>query len=177
MVTASECATPTEAVASNAATPAKTSASYIVFSGDLDKQLFAFTMANAAAASGLKTQMFFAFWGVSVLRKRRSNSGKGLLDRMFGWMIPCGPRALSLSRLNFLGLGKKLIGYRMRKMSMPTLEQQIATAEALGVELVACEASMQLMGFTRDEMRDSIAVGGAMQCLEATGKANVSMVV
>ncbi|MFK7740172.1 MAG: DsrE/DsrF/DrsH-like family protein [Planctomycetota bacterium] len=150
---------------------------FVVFSGDLDKHLLAFTLANAAAASGLQTRMFFAFWGVSALRCRRSGRGKSFIERMFGWMVPVGSRALPMSRMNFGGFGGCLIRWRMRRLGMPSLEQHIETAEALGVELVVCEASMQMMGFRLEEMRNSAELGGAAACLEAACDAKVAMVL
>jgi peroxiredoxin family protein len=164
-------------VAPEGAQPATIDATYVLFSGDLDKQLMAFTLANAAAASGLTTQVFFAFWGVSAMRQRRCARGKSLMERAFGWLVPCGSKALPMSRLNFLGLGGPLIRWRMRKLGMVSLEQQIDMAEALGVQFVVCAASMQMMGFREEELRDSIRIGGAAACLGSAIDSKVAMVI
>lgn len=156
---------------------ATTQSTFVVFSGDLDRQLFAFTLANAAAASGLRTEMFFAFWGVATLRVRRRSKGKSFVERMFGWMQPFGSRALPMSRMQFLGIGPRLIRWRMRRLGMASLEEQIELAEQLGVRLVVCEASLQMMGFRRDELRPTVAVGGAAAFLGSACDANVAMVV
>ena len=156
---------------------AATDATYVLFSGDLDKQLMPFTLANAAAASGLNTQIFFAFWGISAMRERRLPSGKSLIERMFGWMVPCGSKALPMSRLNCLGFGGPLIRWRMRQLGMASLEQQIEIAESLGVRLIVCSASMQMMGFRTEEMRDSVRIGGAAGCLGAAIESKVAMVI
>ena len=63
----------------------------VVFSGDLDKALASFIIANGAAAMGSKVTMFFTFWGLNVLRRaERVRVKKNLIERMFGWMMPRG---------------------------------------------------------------------------------------
>ena len=152
-------------------------ATFVVFSGDLDKQLMALTLANTAAASGMQTTLFFTFWGVSALRTRRHVRGKQLIERMFGWMLPRGAGALPMSKLNFGGLGRRLIQWRMRKHGMPSLEQHLDMASALGVRLVACDASLALMGLRAAELRDGVQVGGAAGCLQSAADADIGMVI
>lgn len=152
-------------------------ASFLVFSGEFDRLLMAFTLATGAAASGLKTTMFFTFWSLAALRTDAPARGKGIVERMFGWMIPRGTRALPMSRLNFGGLGPKLIRWRMRRKQVASLEEQIAAAQALGVEIVVCETWMELMGFRREEMLPGVAFGGVAQCLASSTGAEVAMVI
>jgi peroxiredoxin family protein len=168
---------PTRTVATAPATAATDAASYLVFSGELDRQLMAFTLANASAAGGLRTTMFFTFWSLAALRQPVRASGKNLIERMFGWMLPRGTRALPLSKLQFLGIGPRLIRWRMRQLHVASLEEQIAAAQALGVRLVVCETSMQLMGFRREEMLPGVEYGGAAECVAAASSAKVAMVI
>src|SRR5512136_3235217 len=64
--------------------------SIVFFSNDLDKALAAFIIATGAAASGIQVDIFFTFWGLSVLRDPRKTIKKALIGRMFGWMLPKG---------------------------------------------------------------------------------------
>lgn len=157
--------------------PAAKAATFLLFSGELDKQLMAFTLANSAAASGMPVTLFFTFWSLAALRKPANARGKGLVERMFGWMLPRDSRALPMSNLNFGGFGPKLIRWRMRRRGVASLEQQIATARALGVRFVVCETSMDLMGLRREEMLDGIELGGATACLGAAAASDVAMVI
>ncbi|MEZ5966066.1 MAG: DsrE/DsrF/DrsH-like family protein [Planctomycetota bacterium] len=170
------CTMPAAAAAVGGEATSK-SASFVVFSGELDRLLMAFTLATGAAASGLKTTMFFTFWSLAALRTDRRTGGKNLIERMFGWMIPRGTEALPMSRLNFAGMGPKLIRWRMRRQNVASLEEQIAAAQALGVEIVVCETSMELMGFRREEMLAGVTFGGVAQCLASATAAEVAMVV
>ena len=57
----------------------------IVFSGDMDKVMASFIIANGAAAMGKPVTMFFTFWGLSVLRKAgHSKVDKTPMEKMFG---------------------------------------------------------------------------------------------
>ncbi len=65
----------------------------IVFSGDYDKAMAAFIIANGAAAMGDDVTMFFTFWGRTLLRRPEKVrvKGKSRLQSMFGMMMPRAP--------------------------------------------------------------------------------------
>ncbi len=153
------------------------SASFVVFSGEFDKLLMAFTLANGAAASGLRTTMFFTFWAVAALRTGKRVRGKGLIDRMFGWMMPRGTKGLPMSRMQMLGMGPRMIRWRMGKKRSASLEELLAAAQALGVQIVVCEASMDLMGFRAEEMLPGVTFAGVAQCIAASCGAEMAMVI
>ncbi len=95
--------------------------SMVVFSGDLDKILAAFIIANGAAAMDLPVSMFFTFWGLNVLRREgpvNLTGAKSFMEKMFGWMMPKGPSKLTLSRMNMGGLGTLLMKKEMTKKNV-----------------------------------------------------------
>lgn len=126
----------------------------LVFSGELDKMLAAFTVANAAAACGTKVNMFFTFWGTAALKQRTIYSGKGLVDRMFGLLLPGGIRRRALSRLDMGGIGRWLIGREMKRKNISDLPALIEQAAKLGVQMYVCQMSMNLMGISKAELID-----------------------
>jgi len=145
----------------SAAAPAVKKQSMVVFSGDLDKALAAFVIANGARAMGLEVTMFFTFWGLNILRKSQPPSvAKGMLDRMFGIMMPRGVEALKLSQLNMLGLGTAMMKHVMRSKNVESLASLVQQARASGVRLVACTMSMDVMGLKREELLDGLELGG-----------------
>ena len=80
----------------------------IVFSGDYDKVMAAFIIANGAAAMDDEVTMFFTFWGLATLRKpihRGQGPGKpkSTLQKGFSMMLPPSPEKLGLSKFNFGG--------------------------------------------------------------------------
>ncbi|MGQ9779040.1 MAG: FAD-dependent oxidoreductase [Bacillota bacterium] len=150
----------------------------VVFSGDLDRAIASFIIANGAAAMGRRVTMFFTFWGLNILRRpRRVRVRKGLLERAFGWMMPRGSVRLGLSRMNMLGLGPRMIRFIMRRKNVSSLEELIGQARAAGVRLVACQISMDLMGIKREELIDGVEVGGVASYLAAAEEGDVNLFI
>jgi NADPH-dependent 2,4-dienoyl-CoA reductase/sulfur reductase-like enzyme/peroxiredoxin family protein/rhodanese-related sulfurtransferase/TusA-related sulfurtransferase len=151
----------------------------VVFSGDLDKALASFVIANGALAMGRNVTMFFTFWGLNVLRKpgKISLPGKNLIEAAFGRMMPRGSGKLSLSRMSMGGIGDMLIRGIMKKKNVPSLEEMIHMAVQGGAKLVACQMSMDLMGLRREELIDGIEVGGVAVYLEASERADNNLFI
>jgi len=151
----------------------------IVFSGDLDKAMAAFIIANGSAAMGDQVTMFFTFWGLSVIRKpsKVKTAGKTFLQTMFGKMMPRGTARLGLSKMNFAGMGAPLMKKAMKAKNVMTLDELIASAREEGVRLVACTMSMDVLGFTKEELLDDIEYGGVGSYLGHADEANVNLFI
>ena len=133
----------------------------VVFSGDLDKAIASFIIANGAAAMGGKVTMFFTFWGINVLRKPEPvKVKKTLIEALFGRMMPRGTRKLGLSKMNMAGMGPAMIKKIMKDKNVDSLESLMTQAQKNGVELVACQMSMDLLGLKLEELIDGVKVGG-----------------
>ena len=151
---------------------------FIVFSGDLDKAIASFIMANASAALGRKTSMFFTFWGLSILRKpKKVKVKKDFLVRMFAGMMPRGSSKLGLSKWNMGGMGSRLIRSIMKKKNVDSLEDLIRMAQEAGVELVACSMSMDVMGIKAEELIDGVKIGGAAAMLAHAEESDMSLFI
>ena len=148
---------------------------FVVFSGDLDKAVASFIMANGAAAMGRPVTMFFTFWGVSVLRRpEKVRVKKSFIGKMFGFMMPRGSKKLGLSRMNFGGIGAKMIRAVMKQNGVSSLEELIESAKQKGVKFVACQMSMELMGITAEELVDGVELGGVATMLGSTEKSDLT---
>jgi peroxiredoxin family protein len=129
----------------------------IVFSGDLDRVLASFIIANGAAAMGRPVTMFFTFWGLNVLRKTKNQHvKKSLIESMFGKMMPRGTAKLRLSKMNMAGRGTAMMRRIMKDKNVNSLEELIETAKSNGVRLVAWTMSMDVMGIREEELIDGI---------------------
>jgi len=124
--------------------------SIILLSGDFDKAMAAFMMANGAVAMGMEVTMFFTFWGCSVIKKGRKLRGKKFTHKLINLMLPGSSRDLPPSQMSFGGLGRKFFNYMM-KGEMSPLEEQIEIAKESGVHFQVCAPSLGLMGFDADE--------------------------
>jgi len=148
---------------------------FVVFSGDLDKAIASFIMANGAAAMGRQVTMFFTFWGVSILRRpEKVRVKKSLIGKMFGFMMPRGSKKLGLSRMNFGGIGAKMIRAVMKQNGVSSLEELIESARQKDVKFVACQMSMELMGITAEELIDGVELGGVATMLGSTEKSDLT---
>lgn len=150
----------------------------IVFSDDLDKALASFVIANGAASTGKKVTMFFTFWGLNVIKKRRKPSvSKDLFGKMFGWMLPAHSGKLKLSKMNMGGAGSWMMRLIMKKKHIDSLESLIAQAAENGVEMIACTMSMDVMGVKKEELMDNVTLGGVASYLERAEDANVNLFI
>ena len=151
----------------------------IVFSGEMDKVLAAFVIANAAAAMGDDVTMFFTFWGLNTLRREHKprTTGKTVLQTMFGRMMPRGPEHLTLSHMNFAGAGPKLMRKAMRDAHVASLAELMATAREQEIKFVACTMSMDVMGIKPEELIDGVELAGAAAYLGEADEANVNLFI
>jgi NADPH-dependent 2,4-dienoyl-CoA reductase/sulfur reductase-like enzyme/peroxiredoxin family protein/rhodanese-related sulfurtransferase/TusA-related sulfurtransferase len=150
----------------------------VVFSGDLDKALASFIIANGAAAMGSKVTLFFTFWGLNILRKgKKVRTRKNLIERMFGWMMPRGAGKLKLSKMNMMGMGAAMIKGIMKKKNVSSLSELIESAQAAGVKLVACSMSMDLMGIRKEELIDGVEEGGVAMFLNSAEQGNMTLFI
>ena len=156
----------------------KNDKTFVVFSGDLDKTIAAFIMANGAAAMGRKVTMFFTFWGLNILRRpEKVRTGKNLIETMFGIMMPRGTKQLGLSRMNMGGAGAKMIRRIMKEKEISSLEELIDSAKAHGVRMVACQMSMDIMGIRREELIDGVELGGVSTFLGSGEQSDMSLFI
>lgn len=125
-----------------------------VMSGDLDSTMAAFIIALGAAASDMEVDMFFTFWALAALRDPKKRVSKGMLDRMFGWMLPKGSRHLPLSKMQMAGIGPRMIRGVMKSRNVRSLEELIQDAAELGIRIHVCTMSLGVMGIKPEELID-----------------------
>lgn len=127
--------------------------SLIVFSGDFDKAIAAFTLATGAAAMGQEVTMFFTYWGLNVIKKEKSYKNKNFFQKMATWMMPGNTRGLQPSQMAYGPLGAKMFRHMM-KGKAESLEDLLELAIDLEVKMVACTQSMEVLGIKKEELID-----------------------
>ena len=148
----------------------------VVFSGDLDKAIAAFIIANGALAMGKKVTMFFTFWGLTILKKQNLKKNS-IIEKMFAMMLPKNSQGLPVSKMNFGGIGAKLIRSVMKKKNIMSLEELMAKSIESGVNITACTMSMDVMGITPEELIDGINYGGVGNYLGAAEDSNNNLFI
>jgi Uncharacterized conserved protein, COG2210 len=149
----------------------------VVFSGDLDKAIAAFIIATGAASMGLEVSMFFTFWGISAVKKQKVFSGKNILEQGFTAMLPGKLGELGLSQMNFFGVGAQIIRNLMKKHDVASPEELFAMARELGVRMVVCDMSRELLGIKDEELVDGLETGGVATFLGDAARAKVTLFI
>jgi peroxiredoxin family protein len=149
----------------------------VVFSGDLDRVLAAFMIATGAAAMGQQVSMFFTFWGLSVLKNDSQLSGKTLFQKMMALMSPGSSKSLPVSTMNYFGVGAKMLRSMMKEKNVNSLEEMISLARELGVRMIACEMSRDLMGIKESELVAGLECGGVASFLADSLKSRTSLFI
>ena len=151
----------------------------LMFSGDYDKALAGLILANSAAASGFSATMFFAFWGLLLLRdpNKSTDNRKDFLKKMFGKVTPRGPDELQLSRLNLSGFGKKMLEKMMTAEQAPDLYSFLQQARDRGVQFCCCQLSAEIMGFTKEELLPEVNFMTAEDYLNDALKSDIKLFI
>jgi peroxiredoxin family protein len=157
---------------------AKKRKSIIVFSSDMDKVLAALIIATGAVTMGSEVTLFFTFWGLNVLRDyKRVKVSKNIIEKMFGRMLPRGAKRLKLSKMDMAGVGRRLMKHVMKSKNISSVEEMLEQARKLGVRIIACNMSMDIMGIRKEELIEGVEVGGVATFLASAEKSDTTLFI
>ena len=163
--------------AKTSVTPAKNK-TMVVFSDDMDRALASLVIANGAAAMGSKVTLFFTFWGLNVIKKSdKPRVEKDMMGKMFGSMMAKDAGDLKLSKMNMMGVGAKMMKKRMLAKKVDSLEDMLQTAMENGVQMIACQMSMDVMGVDKEELMEGVEIGGVATYLEEADQSNLNLFI
>lgn len=150
----------------------------VLFSGNFDQAMAAFIIATGALAMGKDVSLFVTFWGLDVIKKPKLHTaGRKLLEKLILWMRPTGPLELGTSKMNFAGAGPRLFRYMMGKKNVEPLPSLIGMAQEMGIKIIACQMSMDIMGIKKEDLLDGIEVGGVATFLNDSFKSNTTLFI
>jgi peroxiredoxin family protein len=153
-------------------------ATLVVFSGELDKAIAAMVIATGAAAAGLQTSLFFTFWGLSILKKKGAALPKhGIKEKMFSIMTPSSTESLGVSKMNYFGMGAKMLRSMMKDKDIASLEELFAMARDLDVKMIACTMSMDAMGIEKEELISGLEYGGVAAYMADAASSRVTLFI
>jgi peroxiredoxin family protein len=136
----------------------------IDYSGDLEKVWATMILASTSAAMGVKTRVFVTFWGIPVFVKDdRRVTGQTWMQKMLAVMERPGISHRKLSRLDFFGMGPWMMRSLAKRYGVASPKELLEAAQALGVEFIPCQMTMEMFGLTPDDMIEGMAepVGAA----------------
>ena len=131
----------------------------ILSKGTMDMVYPALMIATTAATMGKEVHMFFTFWGLQAVSKKKVGSLK---------VSPVGNPGMPMP--NILGMipgmtamAKNIMNGSMKKQKVPSIPEMYKKAKDLGVKLHACSTTMEVMGTPKETLIDEIddVVGAA----------------
>ncbi|MGQ1785468.1 FAD-dependent oxidoreductase [Saccharicrinis sp. GN24d3] len=150
----------------------------VVFSDDMDRALASFVIANGAASMGKQVTMFFTFWGLNVIKDiNRPKVKKDMMGNMFDKMMPGHAGKLKLSNMNMGGMGRRMMKLRMKDKNVDALETMIHQAKKSGINMIACQMSMDIMGVQQEELIEGVNIGGVANYLEEAEQSNLNLFI
>lgn len=153
--------------------------SLILFSGEYDKALAALILANSARQMDITVNIFFAFWGLCLIRDpgKMSLEDKNAFEKMFSIVAPRGPEDLPLSKMNMAGIGKAMLKGMMEDNDAPELSDFLKGAQKKGVNFFACKLSLEVMGFKLEEMLPEVKLLTAKEYLADALEADIQLFI
>ncbi|MFL0270280.1 DsrE/DsrF/DrsH-like family protein [Candidatus Clostridium radicumherbarum] len=151
----------------------------VMFSGEYDKALAALIIANAAREIEVEVSIFFAFWGLLLIRNPEApmTEDKSFYEKMLGFMTPKGPEDLPLSKMNFSGFGKEMLKAMMKEDETPDLTAFLNGARKKGVKFYACKLSVEVMGFKPEELLPEVEIIEAKEYVKDALNSNMQLFI
>jgi peroxiredoxin family protein len=151
----------------------------IAWGGDLDRIWPTTILATTAAASGMQASVFFTFWGLfAIVKPEVRVTGSNWMQKMMSVMNPGSAQKAKLSRYQFAGAGPRMFKRLARKHRVARPEELIATAQDLGVRLIPCQMTMDLLGLKREDLLDGLEEPiGAATAIAEMREAAVSLFI
>jgi len=149
----------------------------LIFSGDQDKALAGLTIATTAAAMGMDVTVFFTFWGINVLKRKRVYAGKDIKEKMIDFMTPAGAGHMGVSQLNMFGAGAGMLKQMMQDKNVSSADELLDIAIENGAHIIACSMTLQVMGIREEELVDGIEVAGAASYLTDASRSGCTLFI
>lgn len=170
---------PTESDPTLAAAPEREKMVLIAASGDLDKAWPVLILATTGAAYGMDVTVFFTFWGLGILKKPDAGvTGDDWRQKMMSVLNRGTTQHLQLSKLNFGGLGARMMKDLADKNKVASVQELLELAQQMGVRLLPCQMTMDLMGLTTEDMIDGVETpGGAGSAISLMKQAQINLFI
>lgn len=143
--------------------------------GTLDMAYPPFVLATAAAAMDMECMLFFTFWGLDIINRHKidsleisiaSNPGMPAMAKVAG-MVPGGTRMVS-----------SMMKGQFAKSNVMSIREFVGNAKEMGVHMVACQMSMDVMGVKREDLIPEVEdVVGAATFLDFAREAKISLFI
>jgi peroxiredoxin family protein len=132
--------------------------------GTVDAAYPPFILGTAAAAMDMEVAIFFTFFGLEILKK-------GKIDKLK--VAPIANPAMPVPMPNIIGMlpgmtaaATAMMNSWMKKAKVAKLSELLEMSKELGVRLIGCQMTMDVMGIKKEDLIDGLEIGGAATFLE-----------
>ena len=148
----------------------------IASKGALDMAYPPFILASTAAALDYEVQIFFTFYGLTLLRKDLSDVKISPLANP-AMPMPLPMPVLIAALPGMESMATMMMKQKLKKHGVASLEELRTACLEAGVKLIACQMTLDLFEFDKGEFIDGIEFGGAATFLEFAGKSDVTLFI
>ncbi|WP_223069148.1 DsrE/DsrF/DrsH-like family protein [Paenibacillus caui] len=151
----------------------------LMFSGDYDKAMAGLILANTAREMDVEVTMFFAFWGLFLVRDpgKMTLEDKTIYEKIMDFLTPKGPEQLPLSKMNFSGLGKLMLTEMIEDNEAPKLIHFLKGARKKNVKFYGCKLSVEIMGFKPEEFIPELEIIDAKTYLSDALESDIQLFI
>lgn len=150
-------------------------AAFIASKGTMDMAYPPLILASTAAAMDIESAIFFTFYGLDILHKKKNKKLK---------VPPLANPAMPVPMPNIVGalpgmtaMATMMMNKWMGAENVPSIPELLDMCIEGDVKLIGCQMTMDVMGVKREELIDDIEVGGAATFLEYASKCNITLFV
>ena len=156
------------------------SMSIIVTKGSLDWAYPPFILGTTAAAMDMKVTMFFTFYGLPLLKKKRNMKftplGNPAMEMpMFGGHMAM-PNILAVLP-GVGGAAGKMMKNLMKQKGVASIEDLREASIDLEIRMIACQMTLDLFEYKTEDMIDGIELGGAATYMEVAAKSDINLFI
>ncbi len=156
--------------------PAKNKVAIIASKGTLDMAYPALILASAAAAMGEEVEIFFTFYGLDIIKKQGAKRLKVApianpampvpMPNIVGMLPGMTPMATWMMKSQFFG-----------KHNVAPLEELLQECLDLGVKMIGCQMTMDVMGIKAEDMIEGVEIGGAATFINFANEAHITLFI
>mgnify|MGYP001814867180 FL=1 len=154
--------------------------SIIVTKGSLDWAYPPFILGTTAAAMGLEVTMFFTFYGLPLLMKdlklQVSSLGNPAMKMPMMGMHMGMPNIVSAIP-GVDAAASKMMKNLIKKKGVASIPELRELAVEADVRMIACQMTLDLFEYSKDDMIEGIEIGGAATYIEVATQSHLNLFI
>lgn len=149
----------------------------IASKGTLDMAYPPLILATTAAAMDVDVTIFFTFYGLEIVKKGNADQLKVSPLGNPAMPMPMPIPTLVSTLPGMEAMATSMMKSMCKKHGVASVGQLLDLAKESGVKLIACQMTMDLFGYKKEEIVDGVEVGGAATWMDLAADADINLFV